>query len=381
MIKIAYISCFDFENSPAASNRFLSLYSVLEKKFQTTKIITSYPLNKNFDHKTENWKIRSVNNKILNILIIFKLSFHILKNANRFDIIIIYGGYSIYMVPLIFFKPFFKYKLVFDSVEIYHNQSILKTFFSPNTWNHIFGYNFFIRFFDGAICISSYLQKKHSSQGLKTVVIPPIFLNELKEIKYGIKFFNKSEKKIKILYYGFPGKKDLLNNLVKVFLFNKLLVEKFEVIIIGLNYDQFKEYCNENEIFKFPENFTIKGKLDLNEVYQELTNTDFSFLQRPYTLTTKAGFPSKIVESLAFKIPLILNLTSDMDIYEIEKCSVVCKDDSVESLENALKFITIITEQEKIKLKDNCKNIYERYFSTIANLEKIKIFIENIRPN
>lgn len=381
MYKIAYIAGFDFDNSPAACNRFLSLNNVLDKNFQTTKILTTYPLSKEYDDKTENWKIRSVNNKIQNLFIIFRLSYYIVKNANRFDTFIIYGGYAFYMLPFILLKPFFKYKVVYDSVEIYLPKGVFKTIFSPNTWNHLIGYNFLIRFFDGAICISSYLQKKHKRQGLKTVILPPIFLNENTEIKHDIRSVNIPNRKIKILFYGFPGKKDLLNNLVKVFLFSKLLTKKFEVTIIGLNNNQYKKYCNENGIFEFPENFIIKGKLGSDEVYKELMDTDFTFLQRPYTISTKAGFPSKLVESLFFKVPSVLNLTSDMDKYEIDKCSVVCKDDSVESLQNALTFVTNMKNQEITSLKDNCKTIYEKYFSNRANLDKTRIYIENVNHN
>ena len=381
MYKIAYIAGFDFENSPAASNRFLSLNNVLDKNFQATKVLTTYPLSKEYDNKTENWKIRSVNNKIQNLFIIFRLSYYIIKNAKRFDTFIIYGGYAFYMLPFILLKPFFKYKVVYDSVEIYLSKGILKTILSPNTWNHLIGYNFLIRFFDGAICISSYIQEKHKRQGLKTVIVPPIFLNENTVYERNIKIGNIHDNKIKILFYGFPGKKDSLNNLVKVFLFNKSLAENFEVTIIGLNSDQYKKYCNENGIFEFPENFIIKGKLGLQEVYKELLDTNFTFLQRPYTITTKAGFPSKLVESLFFKVPSILNLTSDMDKYEIDKCSVVCTDDSVESLQNALIFVKNMSNQEITTLKEKCKTIYEKYFSTRANLDKIKIYIENINHN
>ena len=381
MYKIAYIAGFDFENSPAASNRFLSLNNVLDKNFEVTKVLSTYPLIKEYDDKTENWKIRSVNNKIQNLFIIFRLSYYIIKNAKRFDTFIIYGGYAFYMLPFILLKPFFKYKVVYDSVEIYLSKRILKTILSPNTWNHLIGYNFLIRFFDGAICISSYIQEKHKRQGLKTVIVPPIFLNENTEKEQNIRFGNIPDNKIKILFYGFPGKKDSLNNLVKVFLFNKSLEEKFDVTIIGLNIDQYKKYCNENGIFEFPENFILKGKLGLDEVYKELMDTDFTFLQRPYTITTKAGFPSKLVESLFFKVPSILNLTSDMGKYEIDKCSVVCTDDSVESLQNALIFVKNMSNQEITTLKEKCKTIYEKYFSTLANLDKIKIYIENVNHN
>lgn len=381
MYKIAYIAGFDFENSPAASNRFLSLNNVLDKNFQATKVLTTYPLSKEYDDKTESWKIRSVNSKIQNLFIIFRLSYYIIKNANRFDTFIIYGGYAFYMLPFIILKPFFKYKVVYDSVEIYLPKGFFKTIFSPNTWNHLIGYNFLIRFFDGAICISYYIEEKHKRQGVKTVIVPPIFLNETTENETNIRFGIIPNNKIKLLFYGFPGKKESLNNLVKVFLSNKSVAEKFEVTIIGLDNDQYKKYCNENGIFKFPENFIIKGKLGLDEVYKELMDTDFTFLQRPYTITTKAGFPSKLVESLYFKVPSILNLTSDMDTYEIDKCSVVCKDDSVESLENALTFVTKMKNQEISTLKDNCKTIYEKYFSTRANLDKIKIYFENINHN
>lgn len=382
MYKIAYVAAFDFENAQAANNRFLSLYNLLDENFQVTKVVTTYPLNKEYDNKTEKWKIRYVKNKsIQNLFIIFRLAYYIIKNAKRFDTFIVYGGYAFYMLPFIVLKPFFRYKVVYDSVEIYLTKGFLKTIFSPNTWNHLIGYNFLIRFFDGAICISSYIQNKHKKQGLKTVIVPPIFLNENSESQKKERLENISNNKYKILFYGFPGKKDSLNNLVKVFLLDQTLAKNFEVTIIGLNKEQYKEYCNENGIFEFPENFVIKGKLGLDEVYKELVVTDFTFLQRPYTITTKAGFPSKLVESLFFKVPSILNLTSDMDMYEIDKCSVVCTNDTVESLNKALTLVKNMKTEEIDILKNNCKIIYEKYFSTQANLDKIKIYIEDVNNN
>ncbi len=378
MYKIAYIAGFDFENSPAATNRFLSLNNVLDKNFQVTKVLTTYPLIKDYPN-TESWNVRSVNSKLQNLFIIFKLSYFIVKNAKRFDTFIIYGGYAFYIFPFILFKPFFNYKVVYDSVEIYLPKRFLKSLFSPNSWNHLIGYNFLIRFFDGAICISSYIQDKHKAQGLKTVIVPPIFLNENIQIEQRVTKI--SNNKFKLLFYGFPGKKDLLCNLVNVFIYDKALIEKFEVVIIGLNNDQYLQYCNENGIFEYPKNFIIKGKLELEEVYKELINTDFTFLQRPYTVTTKAGFPSKLVESLFFKVPSILNLTSDMKNYELDKCSIVCMDDSVDSLNDALKYVEKINNEDINNLKHSCKIIYEKYFSTQSNLDKVKVFIQDVNHN
>ncbi len=382
MYKVAYVAGFDFENSPAAYNRFLSLYTILDKNFEVTKILTTFPLEKEYDNTTEKWKIRYVKNKsIQNLFISFKLCYYIIKNANRFDTFIVYGGYAFYMLPFILLKPFFSYKVVYDSVEIYLPKGFVKTIFSPSTWNHLLGYNFLIRFFDGAICISSYIQNKHEKQGLKTVVVPPVFLNENAKFEREIKDNTVSDTKFKILFYGFPGKKDSLNNLIKVFLSDESLSNSFEVTIIGLNKEQYKAYCNENGIFEFPEGIILRGKLGLEELYEELMKTDFTFLQRPYTITTKAGFPSKLVESLFFKVPSILNLTSDMEKYEVDRCSIVCKDDSVESLADSLTVIKNMENKELAILKDNCFTIYEKYFSTQANLTKIKKYIEDVNNN
>ena len=67
MNKVAYVAAFDFDNAEAAKNRFLSLCDVLEKNFQVTKVLTTYPIDKLYDDKTENWKIRFVKNKSINI--------------------------------------------------------------------------------------------------------------------------------------------------------------------------------------------------------------------------------------------------------------------------------------------------------------------------
>ncbi len=378
--RIAYIAAFDFENSPAARNRFLSLCSVLEKEFKTTKIITTFPLSNNYDTSYDTWEVRNVKKKnVIKSLIIPQLVYYIFKNAKKFDVIIIFGGYAVYMLPFILLKPFFSYKLIFDSVEIYLPPPKIKILTSPSTWNHLLGYNFLIRFFDAAVCISSFLEQKYQKVGIKTVIVPPIFLND--GIEHSLTEGDKNKRKYRILYYGSPGKKDLLDNLIKVSNIHESIREIFEIVIIGLDKEQYEKYCIENRIHDFPSNIKFKGKGGLDLVYQELVNTDFTFLQRPYTITTKAGFPSKLVEALFFQRPPILNLTSDMAYYEIDKCSIVCADDSIESLNTALNSLKNMSDKEIELLRENCMYIYKKYFSTSANVEKVKLFIESINED
>lgn len=379
MINIAYVAGFDFEAGSAGRNRMQNVFRAFIPKGNNKIILTTIPsISSNFDKETyEIWPLKNKEKNVLfNFLIIFKLFYYIIKNRKIFNVYILYGGYSLFMLPFILLRPFIGYKVMYDSVEIYYNEKSLRTILSVTYINKYFGYNFFIRFLDGAICISKTIQKKHQKQGLKTIVVPPILFNNYPGL---IKEKEIVPTKKSIIYYGSPGTKDLLNNLIQAFIDEKDLAESFTLKLMGMSLSDLTSYCKKNGINGLPTNLVMIESKPIEGVLTELRNSDFSFIQRPYLISTQAGFPSKLVECLYIGTPLILNITSDMDLYEVSKASILCFDDSIASLKSALERARHLTESEYINLVDNCHYIYKIYFEVKIYESIIFDFITNIQ--
>ena len=104
------------------------------------------------------------------------------------------------------------------------------------------------------------------------------------------------------------------------------------------------------------------GLVTRDEVVKKLCIVDFTILIRPEELRyTKAGFPTKVVESLFYGTPVIVNLTSDLGKYIIDgKNGFIVKDCSSEELKIV---IERVLEIDNIKIiNENARHSAEENF-------------------
>lgn len=233
---------------------------------------------------------------------------------NKIDAILVV---DIPLNALFFIKKFAKknkIKLIHDSVEWYSPEQFkLKRFALPYILKDLNNRIFIDKSFK-VIAISKYLENHFKLRGIEAIRIPVIMdVNELSYEKH------TREDKLVILYAGSPCKKDYLKEVIEgIALLNSDEIEKIELRLIGFTLEQMKGELDidKNTLNKIKSNIKVLGRVPRELVLKNLMQADFTVLLRsPVQRYAKAGFPTKVVESLATATPVILNITSDLGDY------------------------------------------------------------------
>ena len=238
-------------------------------------------------------------------------------------------------------------KLIHDSTEWYSacefKFGILdKSYILKNILNR-FVINKRIR----VIAISSYLQSYFQRKGIESVRIPVIMNIESNKV------VNKDNNNINIAYAGSPANKDNLKIIINTFNnYSKELDNKVLLHIIGISE---KEAKKKYKISKFSNCITFYGRITRNEVKNILKNMDYTILIRPSKERyTKAGFPTKVVESLSLGVPVITNYSSDLWMYlKNNYNSIIIQGNNPQDIIEYLYRIMNLDKKEMTKMKKN----------------------------
>lgn len=231
---------------------------------------------------------------------------------------------------------------------------------------------------DGLIVISNYLEqyyKKHN----QIIKIPPLV--DLNEIKWSATSdISRDDSRVKLIYSGSPGReKDKINYIVD------LLCEfrdndNFNMGIVGLSKEQFsKDFPDYKwKVEALSEKIKFHGRVSHIESLEILRNADVCMFIREDNLTTKAGFPTKFVESISCGIPVITTKTSDLnDFLSIGINGYFIEGISSEKTKNLLNEILFINPQKIKDLKnsylvdskifhyENYKNTFDKFLNKI----------------
>lgn len=166
------------------------------------------------------------------------------------------------------------------------------------------------------IAISRFLEEHFQNRCDRVVRVPVIM--DMDAIKPDITR-NAVSKKIRFSYVGSPGKKDNLACLIRGFcLLPEEVRSRLEFHVIGVNEAQLMSMCDvpEHDIRTLGNTLCMHGRVPHSEAVEWVRSADYTMLLRDETLRyAKAGFPTKIVESLAYGTPPVCNLSSDLELY------------------------------------------------------------------
>ena len=186
------------------------------------------------------------------------------------------------------------------------------------------------------ISISSFLDNHFSSRGIKSVRVPVIM--DTKSIHCNKKLHSD---KLVIAYAGTPGKKDYLKEVVDgCAMLDEKELSGLQLRLIGIKKEQLTSACgvSKEAVQKMDESLICYGRQPHSFVEQTLEEANFTVLLRPAEERyAKAGFPTKVVESLVHSTPVICNLTSDLGMYiEDMKNGIVVENCTAEALSKAI---------------------------------------------
>lgn len=178
---------------------------------------------------------------------------------------------------------------------------------------------------DGVIAISEFLYQYYKDK-VPTVKIPPIV--DIQDEKWlgGIK---KNRESCTFIYAGSPSaQKECLDKIVEA-------VENTNhaslLQIIGITKEQYESMYQVKYRGKKTE---FLGRIEHTRVIELVKKANWSVIIRENNRAVKAGFPTKLVESISCGTPVIANRFSNIEDYLDADNSIICDIDSIASAVN-----------------------------------------------
>ncbi|PLR85059.1 hypothetical protein CVD25_00410 [Bacillus canaveralius] len=170
---------------------------------------------------------------------------------------------------------------------------------------------------DGLIVISQFL-KQYYKNNSSLIRVPPLV--DLSEDKWKLSVTKNDDDVIRFVYAGSPGvNKDRINVLIES-LYQLKEFSNYVFYVIGITKEQYLGYYKEhNELIRDLHNKVVfLGRLSHIGSLKYVGIADFSVFIRENNRLTKAGFPTKFVESVSCGTPIITTRNSDLEEYLVE---------------------------------------------------------------
>jgi len=295
------------------------------------------------------------------------------KEKTTPEILIYYGSSSRILLPLMILCKIKRIKLVVDVVEWYEYSHLPLGKWGPLALDVHLAMKYLIPKTKGVIAISTFLEDYYKPK-LSTIRIPILIdKSEFDSNKVTPIDFNKNY--LHLVYAGYAGKKDLIYHVIDAVQCINKESKKIEFHILGMTIEEIEKVkgCAVGESIK------AYGKLSRREVSSFLGGADFSVLFRPIERFSKAGFPTKFVESLSNSLPVLGNLTSDLKFYLKDSFNgMIVENTEVNSIIRALEKALALTQSQKAVMKKNAQitafdnfdykkysEIFKEFFNTI----------------
>jgi len=226
------------------------------------------------------------------------------------------------------------------------------------------------------VAISHYLEKHFKSKGNRTLYVP-VLCDSAERTKPK----EKNSDTLKLFYAGIPGKKDFIVNLLEsTLLLTKEEKAKIRISLVGVNRKMLIDGCgiSSNVLDSCADILDIHGRVPKTKVLEMMEEADFLALPRDAEARyAKAGFPSKVTESLANATPILCNISSDLGEYLVDgENAIISKDHSPMALVDALRRAIALTPEEKNAMSKNALDTAREKLDYHLYTEKLKKFIE-----
>ncbi len=190
---------------------------------------------------------------------------------------------------------------------------------------------------DGVIAISKYLNDYYTAK-TKTVLVPPLV--DKADEKWNCKTENLPSTPLRLIYAGNSG--DVKDNFSLLTSCVEELDGKVELEVIG-------NVINASTNAK---NIRFLGRIPHKDCVEKIANSHFQVFFREDNLVTKAGFPTKLPESLASGTPVITNGHSNvLDYLQDGKNALLISSVTKENIFTVLDRAIKLTNEELNELK------------------------------
>jgi len=291
--------------------------------------------------------------------------------------VILYSGYSPYLLQ---FKGWARRRgvaLLFDAVEWYAASSLFSFMLSPYLWNTEFAMRVLIPQLDGVVAISRALENYYCARGLPVSRVPPLF--DPAEIT------RSSHEPVvngplRLVYSGSPGQKDLLDTVIEAVIQRDGGKGIVQLDIAGLSEAELRSRPPLRKRGRvIPDCLIAHGRVSHARSMEIVGQADFTVFLRNVNRVSRNGFPTKFVESLALGTPVITNITSDLAEHLRDgHTGLICPGPTLVDLDATLGRALALSFDSRLALRCCARAEAERAFSYIEHAATFGVLIEEL---
>lgn len=265
-------------------------------------------------------------------------------------------------------------KIILEICEWYDVTSFKLRKYDPRFLNMKQYMNNYFYLADYIIAISTLLEK-HFSHKHKSVIRIPTILDVVNS-EYTTKTNNS---KIHLVHAGTAvvHKEKFKNILLALSLYGEQC--PFEYYIYGSDRETVLRNIEGDEklLDSLGNKIKIKGRIPQEEVHNVYMKMDYSIFIRPDKLSSHAGFPTKLAESMSAGTPVITNSTGDIGLYLKDGVNgFLLKESSPEEIKKVLDKILLVTEIKTADIRKNARKTAQDEFDYRSYISIMEQFIQ-----
>lgn len=289
--------------------------------------------------------------------------------------VILYSGYSPYLIRLSAWSRRSGVKVIFDAVEWYQPPSFLHRF-HPYFLNIELSMRYLVAKTGHIVAISSYLDTYFRKKGCDTILVPPLVdvgpTPEKTVARTGADFT--------LSYTGTPGNKDRLDNIIEAVLRIHMTGRRaVKLEIAGVTREQWTSThrYSPQQLDALHACVLFHGRVPHERSLEIVRRSNFSIIARNVCRLSSAGFPTKFVESFLVGTPVISNLTSDLERYlETAKTGIIAASERTDDLVEAIEAAIEIPEGAHDDMRDRCRDRARTDFDFRAFSKTFRAFLD-----
>ena len=290
--------------------------------------------------------------------------------------VVLYSGYSPYLLHLLPWARRHGVQLVFDAVEWYDPATPMG-WLSPYQINIEFAMRFLVPRVSHVISISDYLHNYYIGRGCQSLILPPtldVLATPARTEAWS------TGRALELVYAGSPGRKDLLDNILEAVLRLRRAGRNVHLSVAGIQATDVGRYSSvrSRSAHEVSAGVDFVGVLSHEASLDLVRRADFSLLLRDEARYSRAGFPTKFVESLSVGTPVIANLTSDLHRYlKSGQTGFACAGPAPADLEAALTQAMALSREQIATMRTTCRTLAASAFDYRAFVSPLSQFLHS----
>lgn len=208
-------------------------------------------------------------------------------------------------------------RIIADCTEWYEAKGniIFRLVKSFDTWYRMRRVHFKM---DGMIAISDYLYDYYSKKMQNVINIPPLVDFTMQKWNLIMKNDPLNDNIVSIIYAGSPGSgyKDRLDVIIEALSeIKREGISNFIFSILGITQEQYLQLFGIQVPKNLKQEVIFKGRLSHIDTLNNIKKAHFFLFIRDNNHSNRAGFPTKLVESITCGTPVLTNPTSNIKAY------------------------------------------------------------------